>query len=152
MEPLATIPLSNEIVTLEKKEIEEIKRILKDFSEKLKSHLSDLENLLQTTLYLESLFARALFGASFKGVIPELVKDKKIEIVGGKHPLLNVEAVPVDIEIGSSYRTLIITGPNTGGKTVTLKMVGLFTLLVQSGFPIPVFKATFGVFPKIFAD
>ncbi|MBT9174443.1 MAG: Endonuclease MutS2 [candidate division WS2 bacterium] len=152
MEPLATIPLSNEIVTLEKKEIEEIKRILKDFSEKLKSHLPDLENLLQTTIYLESLFARALFGASFRGVIPELVKDKKIEIIGGKHPLLNVEVVPVDIEIGTSYRTLIITGPNTGGKTVTLKMVGLFTLLVQSGFPIPVFKATFGVFPKIFAD
>ncbi len=152
MEPLTTIPLSNEIVTLEKKEIEEIRRILKDFSEKLKSHLSELENLLQSTIYLESLFARALFGASFRGVIPELVKDKKIEIIGGKHPLLNVEAVPVDIEIGSSYRTLIITGPNTGGKTVTLKMVGLFTLLVQSGFPIPAFKATFGVFPKVFAD
>ncbi len=152
MEPLSTIPISNDLVTLEKKEMEEIRRILKEFSEKMKSYLPELEYLLQSTIHLESLFARALFGTSFKGSIPELVKDKKIEIVGGKHPLLNVEVVPVDIEIGSSYRTLIITGPNTGGKTVTLKMVGLFTLLVQSGFPIPALKATFGVFPKIFAD
>lgn len=152
MEPLQTVNLSNEITNLERKEEHEINRILRDLSDHLRTLLPSLNDSLEISLKLEAIFSRASYGFNINGSIPEITQDKKIEIIGGRHPLLTVKPVPVDIEIGTTYKTLIISGPNTGGKTVSLKIVGLFTLMTQTGFPIPAYKATLGVFSKVYAD
>ena len=128
---------------------------------KILSYLTELifEKISQIKLNIEILseydmvFAKAKYSQKIKGITPKINNNGYIKIIKGKHPLLTGDAVPLDFEIGKNYRSLIITGPNAGGKTVTLKTVGLLTLMVQCGFDISAKEGSeFSVFEKVFVD
>jgi len=154
IEPMAIVTLNNELRDLESKEKEEIAKILIYLSGQLSGIWEEIEVAYGLILDLDFIFAKAKYSRSLKGEIPLLNDQGKINLKKARHPLLNPEtAVPIDIEIGDGCDTLVITGPNTGGKTVSLKTLGLLTLMVQSGFAIPVFMGSeIAVYEQIFAD
>ena len=154
IEPMAIVTLNNELRDLESKEKEEIAKILIYLSGQLSGIWEEIEVAYGLILDLDFIFAKAKYSRHVKGEIPLLNDQGKINLKKARHPLLNPEnAVPIDIEIGDGCDTLVITGPNTGGKTVSLKTLGLLTLMVQSGFAIPVFMGSeIAVYEQIFAD
>ncbi len=154
IEPMAIVTLNNELRELESKEKEEIAKILIYLSGQLSGIWEEIEVANGLILDLDFIFAKAKYSRSFKGEIPQLNDRGKISLKKARHPLLNPEiAVPIDIELGDGCDTLVITGPNTGGKTVSLKTLGLLTLMAQSGFAIPVFMGSeIAVYEHIFAD
>ncbi|MBW7461607.1 DNA mismatch repair protein MutS, partial [Paenibacillus sepulcri] len=102
---------------------------------------------------LDFIFARAKLSRSYEGVAPTLTDRPSVKLTDARHPLLGTDCIPLNVEIGRDFRQIIITGPNTGGKTVTLKTIGLLTLMVQAGLMIPAGKGCeFGVFAHIMAD
>lgn len=154
IEPLEIVNLNNEIKELELKERDEIERVLKVFSEKI-SIIADvgLESL-KIAGKLDLIFAKGKLSVDMKGSRPIINNDKYINIKNGRHPLLSKESVvPLNFFIGKDSNTVVITGPNTGGKTVTLKTVGLFVLMSQSGLQIPAdSQSEIGIFENIFTD
>lgn len=154
IEPMAVIKLNNELRELEIREEKEIEVILANLSGQAGAELEALESDLTLLTKLDFIFARAQLSKSYNGSEPILNDKGVINIKKGRHPLLDKKkVVPIDIRLGKEFDQLIITGPNTGGKTVSLKTVGLFTLMGQSGLHIPAFdQSELAVFEEVFAD
>jgi DNA mismatch repair protein MutS2 len=114
----------------------------------------EVSNTLRLLARLDFIFAKGAFSLAIRGTCPKLVEDSQIRIVNGRHPLIDPSTVvPISLELGKDYHTLVITGPNTGGKTVTLKTIGLFVLMAQSGLHLPAdFGSKLGIFNNVFAD
>ena len=148
------LKLNNELHELELREEKEIEVILSTLSSRAAAELEPLETNLELLTRLDFIFARAQLSRSYNGSEPVFNQKGIINIKKGRHPLLDKKkAVPIDIRLGKEFELLIITGPNTGGKTVSLKTVGLFTLMGQSGLHIPAFdQSELSVFDEVFAD
>ncbi len=154
IEPMAVVNLNNELKELENKELIEIDKILTDLSNQVSFELDTIRSNVAILTNLDFIFARAGFAKSYNGSEPIFNTDGIVNIKQGRHPLLEKHSVvPIDIRLGEEYSMLIITGPNTGGKTVSLKTLGLFTLMGQSGLHIPAFEGSrLSVFTDVFAD
>lgn len=154
VEPAAVVELGNELRKLQLEETVEIERILSALTAEAAPHSGALLESMDVLGELDMIFARAVFAREMGAVRPIMNSDGNIHIKHGRHPLIpRSKVVPVDIWLGDAFRILIITGPNTGGKTVTIKTVGLFTLMAQSGLFVPADAATkLSVFDSIFAD
>ena len=154
VEPMAVVSLSNELADLSGKEKEEIDRILAELTAYVSEYREPLLANVNAVFELDFIFCKARLSVSQNGVEPELNEDGIISIRKGRHPLLDPQkVVPVDIWLGEEFDTLVITGPNTGGKTVSLKTLGLFTLMAQSGLHISAGdQSRIAVFDEVFAD
>lgn len=154
IEPMAVVKLNNDLKELSKKEQEEIEKILADLSRLAAEQISVIQEDFTVLCELDEIFARASFANSYNGTTPKFNTEGKIRIRKGRHPLLDrSRVVPIDIRLGDEFDLLIVTGPNTGGKTVSLKTVGLFTLMGQAGLAIPAGAgSTLAVFDEVFAD
>lgn len=154
MEPLAVVKLNNDLRTLEGEEQEEIRRILRELSNMVLEEKDGIINNQDLMQSLDFAFAKAKMALEMDGNKPIPSEDSIIRLNNAKHPLLKVKkVVPINIELGANFSTLVITGPNTGGKTVTLKTVGLLQLMAQSGLFIPAEEGSkVGIFEEIFAD
>ena len=154
IEPMAVVTLNNELKQLEIKEHEEIEKVLATLSNLVGEELDAIKCNLKTLTALDYIFARGKLARSMNATKPKLNERGYINLKKARHPLINPkQVVPIDVYCGDTFRHLIITGPNTGGKTVTLKTVGLLTLLAQSGLHIPAFdNSELAVYEEIFAD
>ncbi len=154
IEPSAVVELGNENKRLLIEEKNEIERILSGLTAMIEPFADEIHMSCNIMGALDVIFARAVMARDFRAVQPKLNESGCIRIVRGRHPLIAKDrVVPVDIWLGETFRTLIITGPNTGGKTVTLKTVGLFTLMAMSGMFIPADEGTeLSTFDRVFAD
>ena len=154
IEPMAVVNLNNEYKELQLREQEEIEVILAGLSNLTASYATQLLADYELLTELDFIFARAAFAQTYNGVAPLFNDDGRIHIRKGRHPLLDPKkVVPIDVRLGEDLRLLIVTGPNTGGKTVSLKTVGLLTLMGQSGLHIPASeRSELGIFDEVFAD
>lgn len=170
LEPAPTVEVNNDIVELEEREREEIARILLALTDRFRSRSEDVRTALDIATDLDVLQAKARFGVLVNGTAPKLTSDAGFELREARHPLLIGEirnrvsfrdqnsdttrgfVVPIDVILDPPNRVLLITGPNTGGKTVALKTAGLFALMAQSGLHVPAADARLPVFRSIFAD
>lgn len=154
IEPISIFELNNQAHNLQLEENVEIERILKNLSDSLIPIVNNIEISLNSIANLDLIFAKAKFSNKFKCVEPIINEEKFIDFKEARHPLIDEKVVvPIDVEIGNKYTSLIITGPNTGGKTVTLKTVGLLCLMAYLGLHIPAKDgSSLYVFDNIFAD
>jgi DNA mismatch repair protein MutS2 len=168
LEPLSTVEINNEIVALEQQEAEEILRILRALTDGFRARPADLHRNLETATELDVIQAKARFAQIVGGIAPVMSSDGRLELRGSRHPLLIPaviarlgdrpegaglkEPVPVDLLIIPPTTVLLITGPNTGGKTVALKTAGLSALMAQAGLFVPAAEARLPVFRSLFAD
>ena len=154
IEPMAVIQLNNELRTLEIQEQKEIEAVLADLSGQLMPYTEELAIDLQILTRLDFIFAKAALSRHFKCSEPKFNTEGRIHIKDGRHPLLDPQkVVPITVWLGTDFDLLMVTGPNTGGKTVSLKTVGLFTLMGQAGLHIPAFEGSeLAVFEEVFAD
>ena len=154
IEPMAVVKLNNDLRELAAKEKEEIEKILADLSNQCAEYQEELSTNITVMAHLDFVFAKANLSRSYNGTEPLFNENGYINIKKGRHPLLDKKkVVPIDISIGKDYRLLIVTGPNTGGKTVSLKTVGLLTLMGQAGLHIPAFDhSELSVYEDVFAD
>ena len=154
IEPAAVVKLNNDIRELELKEQTEIEAILAELSAKASEFTDELLTDFQVLTTLDFIFAKAQMSKQYKCSCPVMNTNNYINIKKGRHPLIDPhKVVPIDIYLGKNFNLLIITGPNTGGKTVSLKTVGLLTLMAQSGLHIPALDhSELAVFDNVFAD
>lgn len=154
VEPMAVIQLNNELRTLEIQEHKEIEAVLADLSNQLAPYTESLAVNLEILARLDFIFAKAALSRHLKGSQPLFNREGRLHIKDGRHPLLDPQkVVPITVWLGDGFDLLIVTGPNTGGKTVSLKTVGLFTLMGQAGLHIPAFEGSeLAVFDEVFAD
>ncbi len=154
IEPAAVVKINNDIRELELKEEAEIQVILADLSAKSSEYMDEIMTDYNVLIKLDFVFAKAQLSRCYKCSAPVMNNDNYINIRQGRHPLIDpAKVVPIDIHLGKEFNLLIITGPNTGGKTVSLKTVGLLTMMAQSGLNIPAMDhSQIGVFNNIFAD
>ncbi|MFJ5562910.1 endonuclease MutS2 [Lysinibacillus xylanilyticus] len=154
IEPDSIVQANNEIHRLKMKEQAEIERILLALSAMVEEVAPDLFNLVKVLGEIDIILAKGKYGQANKCTMPKMNNDGYIRLVRARHPLLPIEtAVPNDIEFGKDITAIVITGPNTGGKTVTLKTVGLCTLMAQAGLPVPALDGSeLAVFKQLFAD
>ena len=154
VEPMGVVQANNEFIELQAREQKEIDRILAEFSAEAAAHREDIQWDYDTLVHLDLIFARGQLSYKMNAVRPEVRRDGAIHLRKARHPLLDPKtAVPVDIELGDTFDTLVITGPNTGGKTVTLKTLGLLTLMTQCGLHIPAAdRSAVSVYERVLAD
>jgi len=160
VEPLETVEINNDIVALEEQEAEEVRRILLELTDAFRRRPEELERTIEVATELDVIQARARFSIMAGGVEPVIAADGTFDLMAARHPLLmakvggNVDdPVPVDIHMRPPTRVLIITGPNTGGKTVALKTAGLFVAMAQAGLHVPAAPGSkLPVFKSLFAD
>ncbi len=154
IEPMAVVNLNNELRELFLKEQDEINVILADLSNRVAENANGIRQDYSVLAELDFIFAKAQLAKSYNGVAPIFNEEGRIHIRKGRHPLLDTKkVVPIDVRLGEDFRQLIVTGPNTGGKTVSLKTVGLLTLMGQSGLHIPAAdRSELAIFHEIFAD
>lgn len=154
IEPQVIVNLNNELRELELAEKAEIERILAELSGDVAAHAAEIINNQKLLVKLDFIFAKGKLSKAMNGEPPEMNEEGVLELKGARHPLIDAaKVVPVSLEIGRSYSTLVITGPNTGGKTVTLKTVGLTAMMAQSGLHIAADPGSkLPVFKNIFAD
>lgn len=154
IEPLSIVALNNKMRELELKEKEEIRKILLRITEHVRNNRGDIDAVGEAILSLDILNARAVYGIEKNCVIPNINNREILSLVEARHPFIPADKiVPLTFEIGKDYNTLLITGPNTGGKTVALKTAGLLTLMALSGIPIPAHEHTsIGFFTGVYAD
>ena len=154
IEPMAIVKLNNELGDLASKEKTEIEHILEDLSGQAAAWTTQLEQNVQVLTTLDFIFAKGMLARDMKASEPIFNEDGRIHIKQGRHPLLDKrKVVPIDLIIGTDYHMLIVTGPNTGGKTVSLKTAGLLTLMGQAGLHIPAaIHSELAVFQDVFAD
>jgi DNA mismatch repair protein MutS2 len=153
IEPLAIVELNNQLRIIEAEAVEEVNRILKELSGKVKEIADQLSTALIILARLDLAFAKGRYSLQIHGVEPLLNSGGEIQLYNAKHPLLTGKVVPITVSLGEKYHTMVITGPNTGGKTVTLKTIGLLTLMAQSGLHIPADSGSkIAVFNKVFCD
>jgi len=154
IEPMSVVEANNRLHTLEGEEKREIERVLAALSDLIRPYEEELAGNLELLAYLDLVFAKAALGIRMKGSPGEFNEQGMVDIRRGRHPLIDKEIViPVSLSLPGDVNSLIITGPNTGGKTVTLKLVGLFALMNQSGLFLPAeARSTLPLFPGVFAD
>jgi DNA mismatch repair protein MutS2 len=157
VEPLETIELNNELVRLSEEEAREAHRILIEITDRLRGHGESIRRTLAAMAELDWIFAKARFAQEFECSVPRF--GERLLLRDARHPLLEdvlrrqqKSAVPISLELTRDCRTLLISGPNTGGKTVALKTVGLLSLMAQSGLPVPAAEAEFPLFEQVLAD
>jgi DNA mismatch repair protein MutS2 len=157
VEPLETIDLNNELVRLTEEEFQEVHRILRELTENLRVHAPAIRETLDAMSALEFVFAKAKFAQDFNCVIPKF--GNRLLVREARHPLLQdvlrkkgKRVEPITLTLDSDCKTLLISGPNTGGKTVTLKTIGLIVLMAQSGLPVPCAEAELPIFEQLLAD
>lgn len=154
IEPMSVVETNNEIRVLKLRELEEIERILSELSAEAGNFADSIKYSYEALTELNLIFAKAKLAYKMKAGLPKVNKNGYIYLKRARHPLINYKTVvPVTVELGREYTTLVITGPNTGGKTVTLKTIGLLTLMTMCGLMIPVDDGSeIAVFGKVFAD
>ncbi len=154
IEPMAVVEINNTIRQLKLDERDEIIRILQDYSDNLHSEFQNIESNYHIMAKLDFAFAKAKLSRDMNGVTPKINKKGYVFIKEGRHPLLDKnKVVPINVWLGKEFTQLLITGPNTGGKTVSLKTIGLFSLMAQSGLDVPAEQGTeLPVFDNVFAD
>lgn len=155
IEPLAVVEMGNRVRELEREEAREVERILRELTALVAAHADAIDLTVEVLAALDLAFAKARYSVEINGVEPQLTKDRcEVSIMDARHPLLDpATVVPISIQLGGEFSILVITGPNTGGKTVTLKTVGLLALMAQSGLHIPARAgARLSVFSGIYAD
>lgn len=154
IEPMAVVNLNNEYKELLLREQDEIEVILANLSNLVGSYVLPLQTDYQLLTELDFIFAKAAYAKEYNGAQPLFNNEGRIHIRKGRHPLLDKKkVVPIDVTLGEDFHLLIVTGPNTGGKTVSLKTVGLLTLMGQSGLHIPASeRSELGIFEEVFAD
>lgn len=154
IEPQGVVELNNKLRELEVEEQLEIARILAELSSRVAEHYREIRSNLELLIKLDFIMAKGKLSCKMHASEPKIDADGELRLISARHPLIEYKkAVPVDIRIGGDYRTLIITGPNTGGKTVSLKTAGLLVMMAQSGLHIPASHAsTLPIFGEIFAD
>ena len=154
IEPLSVFELNNELTNLKADEELEISKILSELSKKLGEYVYDIKNNINIISEIDFIFAKAAYSKSIDGIKPIINTKHQINLIKAKHPLIeNDKVVPINLEIGTKYNSLVITGPNTGGKTVALKTVGLILLMAYSGILIPANEeSSICIFDNIFAD
>lgn len=154
IEPIAVVELNNELRELKLQERDEIIRILTDLSVRVGAFASAIQTNLSLLAQIDFILAKGKLSVAMKGMAPELNRNGFIRIRNGRHPLLNPKSVvPTNLWLGQEFHSLLITGPNTGGKTVTLKTTGLLCLMFQTGLHVPAdYGTTLPVFDDIFAD
>lgn len=161
VEPLETIQLNNELVRLRDEEYSEVRRILGELTAKLRAHAPDIRYAVDTMAEFELLFAKGQFALDFNCVIPRFSppESRKLALKEARHPLLEdvlkrrrAKVTPVSLELDESHRTLLISGPNTGGKTVAMKTVGLLCLMAHAGLPVPAADAELPLVDFLLAD
>ena len=154
IEPQVIVNLNNELRELEIAEEAEIAKILSDLSSAVAEHYHDLRNNQKILIQLDFIMAKGKLSGRMKGEEPEINEEGILELVNGRHPLIDPKkVVPINVAVGEDYRTLVVTGPNTGGKTVTLKTIGLLSMMAMSGLHIPAeSKSRIPVFKEIYAD
>ncbi|MGI5952796.1 endonuclease MutS2 [Dysosmobacter sp.] len=154
VEPMGVVQANNEYIELEAKEQKEIERILAELSAEAAAHREDIQWDYDALVHLDLIFARGQLSYKMDAVRPEVRRDGAIRLRKARHPLLDAKtAVPIDIELGDAFDTLVITGPNTGGKTVSLKTLGLLTLMAQCGLHIPAGdRSAVSVYRRVLAD
>ena len=151
MEPAATVEINNDIVELEDREREEIFRILLELTDRFRARPADMIVSREVARQLDMLQAKARYSSKVNGIEPEFTIDTSLQLKAARHPMLE-RAVPVDVLLDPPNRVLLITGPNTGGKTVAIKTAGLFALMAQAGLHLPAAVARLPVFRSVFAD
>ena len=161
IEPLDTIEMNNDVVRLHEDEQREIHRILREMSELLRQHAVAIGETVRVLGELDLLFAKAAFAVEFACVIPSFTAawDRRLTLERARHPLLEdvlrrqkKSVVPLSLKLDEKCRTLLISGPNTGGKTVAMKTAGLLALMAQAGLPVPADHAEFPIFSEVLAD
>ena len=154
IEPTSIVDANNEIKILHQKEKQEIEKILRDLSFEVGGFVDNILSSYEVCVELDVIFAKAELAHSMKAVLPKLNCDGKINLINARHPLIDrKKVVPMSISLGTRFDTLVITGPNTGGKTVTLKAVGLFVLMTMCGLMIPASEQSeISVFEHVLAD
>ena len=154
IEPMFVVELGNDLKQLHAREQQEIARILQALSDRIAPHADSIFTNIELLTHLDFAFAKGLLAREMRASLPKMNTRGYLKIVRGRHPLIDPDkVVPSDLWLGDEFTTLIITGPNTGGKTVTLKTVGLFTLMAQSGLHVPAELGTeLSVFGRVYAD
>ena len=154
IEPIALVELGNDLKQYHAKEQQEIARILQALTDRITPHAEALLTNLDILAHLDFVFAKGQLARELHCTMPKINTEGRIRIVRGRHPLIDPDkVVPSDLWLGQDFTSLIITGPNTGGKTVTLKTVGLFTLMAQAGLHVPASLGTeMAVFDHVYAD
>lgn len=164
LEPMETIDLNNELVRLQEEEMREVYRILRELTDRLRAYAEPIRDAAAILAALDLIFAKAKFGIDFDCSIPRFSgrgtgNDRRMQLENARHPLLmdvlrrsKRSAVPFSLTLDNACRTLLISGPNTGGKTVTLKTVGVIALMAQAGLPVPCTSAVLPVFEQVLAD
>lgn len=153
IEPMAVVEANNELRTLASEESAEIERILAEFSSQIADFSLQLKNNYNSVTEIAFYFALSELSFKMNAIAPKFSEDKHISFSMARHPLLDkAKVVPITISVGNSYNMLVITGPNTGGKTVSLKTLGLFVLMAQSGMHLPCEDAQMCVFDAVYPD
>jgi len=161
LEPLETIDLNNELVRLQEEESREVMRILRELTDRLRAYHGPIREAAAIMAALDLVFAKARFAIDFDCVIPQFsaAGDRRLHMVNARHPLLidvlqrsGGKVVPFTLTLDRDCHTLLISGPNTGGKTVTLKTVGVIALMAQAGLPVPCSSAVLPLFEQVLAD
>ena len=153
IEPMAVVELNNTLKTHLIEEQTEIERILRSFTLKVSVAASDIRDSFAKIVKLDTVFAKAYYANAVKAVKPVINTDGVVDISRGRHPLIDPKkVVPTDINLGKDFDLLFITGPNTGGKTVALKLVGLITAMAMSGMFVPAREAVLNVFDEVYCD
>lgn len=161
LEPLETIELNNDLVRLTEDELREVHRILRELTGRLREHSTEIRAAVRALGEFDFIFAKARFAEDFECVIPKFAPEDgpRLVLKEARHPLLQdvlrrqrKRVVPVSLGLDGVQRTLLISGPNTGGKTVAMKTVGLLALMAQSGLPVPAAEAELPIFPDVLAD
>lgn len=154
IEPMPVVEMNNGLRIALQKEREEIERILSELSAEAGAYSSSIQQNQEILSYLDYIMGKGHFSVKTNSISPKLNRNKMIRLKNARHPLIaSKEVVPLNLKIGEEYTTLVITGPNTGGKTVTLKTVGLFVLMTQAGLHIPCdFGSSIGIFDNVFSD
>ena len=154
IEPQVIVNMNNELRELELAEKVEVERILAELSSAVAEHFHEIMNNQKLLIDLDVIFAKGKLSMLMGGEAPEIAEDGMLNLKSARHPLIDKKKViPIDVKLGDDYKTLVVTGPNTGGKTVTLKTVGLLVLMAQSGLHIPAaMTSRIPVFERVFAD
>jgi DNA mismatch repair protein MutS2 len=159
VEPLETLPLNNELVELQEREFAEIQRLLAEFTLKLAAHSTELAAATEILSELDLAFAKAEFARACDCCLPEFVTERAMYLRDVRHPLLEKalraqkqRPVPLTLQVAAPKSLMVISGPNTGGKTVALKTVGMAVLMAQAGLPVPAAEARLPIFGRVLAD
>jgi len=153
IEPMAVVQLGNELREIILKEKREIERIIQHLSSLITAKLQEIEVLYEAVAKVDFILAKARLSEDMEAGSPIVANKPELKLVKARHPLLTGNVVPISVELGKGYRFLVITGPNTGGKTVTLKTIGLMVVMTQSGLHIPAESdSKIGIFEQVFVD